>query len=309
MSRLGIRVVFVGAATWDAIALAKEFPGPDERIVAERMEYAGGGPAATAAVTAARLGLSPAFVGAVGDGDEGERILAGLRREGVDVSDVARVRAGQSGASVVLVHATRGTRAICTRPVPSFELGSAAAERVRAADWVHVDHLGWGPVSRLLTGTPPAARPRISVDAGNPIGGFSAAAVDLFAPTLPVLVATYGGGEIDTLLDAALEDGAECVVTTRGRDGSSGATADGVRVHAPGYPVDAVSTLGAGDVFHGALLAGIARGYGLADQLAYANAVAALSCRGLDGRSAIPSHHEARQLCTTVSTATSVESR
>jgi sulfofructose kinase len=57
----------------------------------------------------------------------------------------------------------------------------------------------------------------------------------------------------------------------------------------PGCPVDdMVSTLGAGDVFHGALLAAFARGLELRPALEKANAAAALSCRALDGRSAIP---------------------
>jgi sugar/nucleoside kinase (ribokinase family) len=49
-----------------------------------------------------------------------------------------------------------------------------------------------------------------------------------------------------------------------------------------------LSTLGAGDVFHGALVAAVVRGLPLAEQLAFANVTAALSCRGLDGRSRIP---------------------
>jgi sulfofructose kinase len=53
-----------------------------------------------------------------------------------------------------------------------------------------------------------------------------------------------------------------------------------------------VSTLGAGDVFHGALLAQVIQGYKLADALQRANAVAALSCLGLDGQSMIPNTSE-----------------
>jgi sugar/nucleoside kinase (ribokinase family) len=61
-------------------------------------------------------------------------------------------------------------------------------------------------------------------------------------------------------------------------------------VSAPAFPVDVVSTLGAGDVFHGALLAQLVRDVPLPDALA--NACAALSCRALDGRSAIPTGEE-----------------
>jgi sulfofructose kinase len=53
-----------------------------------------------------------------------------------------------------------------------------------------------------------------------------------------------------------------------------------------------VSTLGAGDVFHGALLAFLVRGASLEEALRAANAAASLSCRALDGRTAIPTIDE-----------------
>ena len=68
--------------------------------------------------------------------------------------------------------------------------------------------------------------------------------------------------------------------------------ADGETIGVPAFPVEVVSTLGAGDVFHGALLACLARGLPLRDAAVRANACAALSCRALDGRSAIPDWDE-----------------
>ena len=59
-------LTFIGAATLDALALVEQYPGPDERVVASDLRFAGGGPAATAAVAAARLGHEVAFIGAVG---------------------------------------------------------------------------------------------------------------------------------------------------------------------------------------------------------------------------------------------------
>ena len=58
------------------------------------------------------------------------------------------------------------------------------------------------------------------------------------------------------------------------------------------YPVEVGSTLGAGDVFHGALLAGLLDGRPLAAAGDFAAAAAALSCRGVDGRSRIPTRTE-----------------
>jgi len=287
-------VVFVGVATYDAIALVDGLPLPDERVVARDLGFAGGGPAATAAVAAARLGVASAFIGAVGDDDLGRHIVSGLAAEGVDVSGVFVTPGNASGASVVIADAQGGTRIICTRPVPTLNLASdgPGAQMIRAADWVHVDHFGWPAVSKILRSAPNGRRPHISVDGGNPISDFRPRGVDLYVPTVEALVREYGPRELDDLLDAALADGAHVVVATRGGEGSIAATRDGRRHQTPAHSAEIVSTLGAGDVFHGALLAAFVAERPLDEALAFANTVAALSCRGLDGRSAIPRRDE-----------------
>ncbi|MFC7404671.1 carbohydrate kinase family protein [Georgenia alba] len=286
------RLVFAGAITIDAIALVGSFPMPDSRQVAHQLAYAGGGPAATAAVAAARLGADVAMVGAVGQDEEGERAVAALRAEGIDPSGVAAVRGRRTGASVILVDAGRGTRAIATRPVPDLELGDTGARLIDAAEWVHADHLGWRSVHDHLART--TAKTRLSVDGGNPIAGFTATGADLYVPTVAALEERFGVLSVDDLLVRAVGDGARVVVATRGAAGSIALDAEGARHEAPGHPVDVISTLGAGDVFHGALLAALAGGLPISAALPYANVAAALSCRGLDGRSAIPTDAEVR---------------
>lgn len=276
--------VFVGAATYDAIALVDGFPGADERVVAKSVVYAGGGPAATAAVAASRLGARVAFVGAVGDDANGRAILEGLRDEGVDVSGVSVSPTQDSAASVVIVDRTRGTRAICNRPAPVLDL-ARGADLIAVAPIVHVDHVGWGPL--MGSGLLPAAA-RLSVDAGNDIPGFHSERVDLHVPTVEALRRRYGDLPLDDLLARAVADGATVVVATDGPRGSHALTTTGETAFAPALSVDVVSTLGAGDVFHGALVAAVVRGMPLSNQLAFANATAALSCRALDGRSGIP---------------------
>ena len=293
MTSRDIEAVFVGVATLDAIALVPGFPGADERIVADEVSYAGGGPAATAAVAAARLGVRSAFVGTVGDDANGRAVIAGLEDEGVDVTGVT-VAAGEStAASVVIVDRSRGTRAICNRPAPRIDV-SAGADLIAAAPLVHVDHAGWEPVHR--TGLVRDGG-RLCVDAGNPIPGFDAQGVGLYVPTVEALRRIHGEApSIDELLEASIALGCRTVVATDGSKGSYGRTSSGRSAHAPALAVRVLSTLGAGDVFHGALVAAVVRGLPLAEQLAFANVTAGLSCRGLDGRSRIP--HLAEVLAT-----------
>jgi sugar/nucleoside kinase (ribokinase family) len=142
---------------------------------------------------------------------------------------------------------------------------------------VHVDHVGYGA-------TPSGSR--LSIDGGNPIDSLDLSGVALYAPTEAALREQYGYAH------EALAAGAELVVVTRGDKGSVAYARDGTVAEAPSPRVDAVSTLGAGDVFHGALLANLLRNAPLADALALANTCAALSCRSLDARSAIPTLEE-----------------
>ena len=280
--------VFAGVATHDTIALVERYPGADERVLATELTTAGGGPAATAAVAAARLGVPTAFVGCVGDDPEADAILDGLLIEGVDVSGVARVPGSRSAASVVIVDAGSATRAIINRPPSSIRLDQRARELLTTADWVHVDQTGWSAVHDWWRTAP--VRPPLSVDAGNPIDGFSPAGVDLYVPTISALRRRYGDLDPEQLLAAAVEEGAELVVATSGDAGSYAGGTSHEFVHVPSESGDVLSTLGAGDVFHGALLASIHHRLDLCDGLRYANRVAFLSCQGLDGRSAIPTH-------------------
>jgi sulfofructose kinase len=178
-----------------------------------------------------------------------------------DLPGVETVRMpGRMIESTILVH--RDERAIITEEPDAFTCPPDALED---AEWVHVDHVGYRAVRGDV---------RLSVDGGNPIPDLDVSRVDLYAPNH--------------------DDGrrAKITVITRGADGCTAYLGD-ERLDVPGYPVDdVVSTLGAGDVFHGALLAALARGLDLADALTKANAAAALSCRALDGRSAIPTWEE-----------------
>lgn len=285
-------LTFVGAATLDALALVDRYPAADERVVASAIAYAGGGPAATAAVAAARQGHDVAFVGAVGDDPEGQQIIAGLQAEGVHTDGILVVEGGRSAASVVVVARESSTRAICNRPQPMVDLTArpVVMELLAASIWVHVDHIGWAPTMSAIGNL--AAPPRVSYDGGHQVEGFSAAGLSLYAPTIEALEVRFGSSDPERLLQQAQRESGGGVVATDGAAGSWVLDGTGTLTQVPTFPVDVVSTLGAGDVFHGALVAALADAHSLPEAVRRANATAALSCRALDGRSAIPTSSE-----------------
>lgn len=277
-------IVCIGLATLDTILEVPAPPPPDGRVIATERLVAGGGPAATAAVAAARLGVATAFVGAVGDDDAGSVIRSGLVAEGVDVSELTTVLGSRSPQSTILVSGTE--RAIVHYPgTAKLELSSRVRSLCASAEWIHVDHAGYEPLRA------PGAETfaRVSVDGGNPIAGLDLTGIALYAPTEEALRREFGDAR------GALAAGAELVAVTRGGSGSIAYT-DNETIEELAFSVPVVSSLGAGDVFHGALLARLVGGARLADALRAANMCAALSCRALDGRSAIPTLEELERI-------------
>ena len=280
----------VGVITIDTIALVENYPNEDERVIADEISRAGGGPAAVAAVALSRLGINCAIVGTIGDDADGKEVLRIFAKEGVDTSGISIGTAPTAG-SVIVASKKHSARAISTRqPVVQAPINEAAKKLIANAQWLHVDHVGIKCLDQL--GVSRGKGPHISFDAGYGVESFDPIVVDLFVPTDRQMALRYPGVDLAVALENDSSKGENIVVATQGSAGSSGFSRETGLVTAPGFKVDATSTLGAGDVFHGALVAQLIQGYSLQEAMRRANAVAALSCRGLDGQSMIPTTTE-----------------
>ena len=285
-----IQAVCMGVITVDTIALVDKYPSEDERVLAQEISRAGGGPAAVAAVAMSRLGVKSAIVGTIGDDADGKEVLRMFEKEGVDTSGIS-IGTTPTAGSVIVASQQHSVRAISTRqPMVQAPVNDAAKKLIAQAAWLHVDHVGINRLSEV--GVSRGKGPRISFDAGYGVESFDANLVDLFVPTDRQMALRYPAIELAIALENDASKAANTVVATQGSAGSAGFSAQTGLVTAPGFKVDVTSTLGAGDVFHGALVAQLIQGFALEMALLRANAVAALSCRGLDGQSMIPTTTE-----------------
>ena len=284
-----VQAVCVGVITMDTVALVDKYPQPDERVVARQIVRAGGGPAAVAAVALARLGISSAIIGTVGNDADGLEIFRIFEREGVTTDGISISESPTSG-SVIVASRDNSTRAISTRqPVAQAPLNSAAKTLISKAQWLHFDHVG---ITRTLEmGISRDQGRKISFDAGYDVAEFDSTLVDLFVPTDRSMRSRHPQLSLEAGLALDCASG-NIAVATCGPNGSVGYSKETGYVSAPGFKVDVLSTLGAGDVYHGALLSQIIQGLPLQEAMRRANAVAAISCLGLDGQSAIPTTAE-----------------
>lgn len=297
-------VTCVGVITADVIALVANFPERDGRMEADDILITGGGPASNAAVVLARQGIPTAIVGRVGDDEAGRQAIEMLKAQGVDTSGVTVDDTISTQTSCIIADRTADTRAIITTRVPPLaSLTERAAELVLGSQWVHVDHGGYAATTALLSGRTDG--PRVSLDSGNaPIPNLDLSRVDLYAPTLESLCAAQGTDDPARAAALALAKGCHAVVATSGSRGNDawwdetgsafGHVSGAGHQHTDAFTegITIVSTLGAGDVFHGALLSALVHGCAYPDALQRASITAALSCQGRDGREAVPTWAE-----------------
>jgi sulfofructose kinase len=285
-----VQAVCVGVITIDTIALVDKYPSEDERVLANEISRAGGGPAAVAAVALSRLGVKTAIIGTIGDDADGKEVLRIFAQEGVDTSGISIGTTATAG-SVIVASQEHSARAISTRqPVVQAPINEAAKKLIANAQWVHVDHVGIKRLDEL--GIARGKGAQISFDAGYGVENFDPIVVDLFVPTDRQMARRYPGIDLAVALENDSMKAGNTVVATQGSAGSAGFSPETGLVTAPGFKVNVTSTLGAGDVFHGALVAQMIQGHSLQEAMRRANAVAALSCRGLDGQSMIPTTTE-----------------
>ncbi|MFM8897845.1 MAG: PfkB family carbohydrate kinase [Actinomycetota bacterium] len=269
------KVLSVGIATVDTIVLVDKYPTANERVVALQSVRAVGGPATTAAVTMARLGVDVSLACVIGDDDDGRFIFDTLKREGVDTRNVVVNPAIHTAIGTIVVSKSEQTRAIMVQP--HQELPTKPAN-INDYEWVHVDQFGmraikdWGVVR--------GGSAKLSIDIGYATPGLNSSDYDLYAPS----------ENITTDVSSAARD-KNIVVISQGGEGSI--YSDGTKTGSvPAITTEIISTLGAGDVFHGALVATQVWNKPIEEAVSIANTVAGLSCRALDGQSGIPTKAE-----------------
>lgn len=284
-------ILCVGVTTIDEIAEVPRMPGDDERVIATEIVAACGGPAATAAVAAARLGCTVGFAGRVGADPAGEQAREDLAREGVNVEWLRRIPGGRTAKSLIFASSRSASRTIVTLPAQGLDVPLSFPP----ARWIHVDHAGYLELPRALAHS--SHRPSVSLDGGNPITDLDLRLIDVYAPSATELMRAFPGrGDLRATMRWVSAQGPSVVVATDGANGSSLYT-DGAFFHVPAVQVPIRSTLGAGDVFHGALVAQLALNYSALHATQRATVAAALSCAGVDGRSAIPDASRLEAAC------------
>lgn len=269
----------------------QNFPAPGAKVYASEFIVVGGGCAANAAVSIARLGGRAVFAGPIGGGGDqvSNRIVTDLEAEGIDCSGAVRVDGGTASVSLILLDA-EGEKTIATRRGINLDkvLPADAAKLVANADAVLIDNR----FPEFVTAVCRAAQARkipvvIDLDLATRSDDPLLALGSHVVASSEALRATTGEADYSAGLNRLAKHLKSFLAVTDGPQGVYWLEQGALR-HLPAFKVAAIDSLGAGDAFHGAFTLALAEGRALPDILRFASATAALKCTKFGGASAAP---------------------
>lgn len=301
------RVCVIGSTNLDFTVPVPRLPRPGETVSGGTLVVSPGGKGANQAVAARRLGAEVDFITLLGEDPMGDRVESALLDAGLPPEGLLRTAEAATGVALIAVD-PEGRNQIAVAPGANHrlrpDLVAARAGAIARADVVllqletPLDTVRYALAEARRRGKTTVLNPAPA--RVLPLPQEVLGLVDYLTPN-EVEAAILTDRPVTDLAEAEragqvlVASGAGAVIITLGQAGALLVTRDGT-IPAPGFPVVAVDTVGAGDAFNGALAAVLAAGGTVEDALLVANAAGALACTRRGAVEALPGRSEVEAL-------------
>ena len=290
-----------GTNAVDFLIEVPEYPSFNSKIELSDYIQAAGGEAATTMVGLRRLGLKTCYIGRFGTDKEGDFGLSSLQDEAVDISFAEQIAGARTQIAFIVIDQRNGERTVIWHRDKLLAYTETDAP-VAAADLGKVLHFTPHDARACL---PMAQKAKasgtvVSIDADNVFEGISE-----LLPQVDILISSAEFPEKllgikdkkDSLRQMQRRFGCKVVGLTLGEKGSL-ILCENQFVETEGFavPNGCKDTTGAGDAFRAGLLYGLLTGETVETAAQMANAVAALKCRALGARTALPNFSELKEM-------------
>lgn len=298
------KIIVVGSSNTDMVVKTARFPEPGETIIGGDFFMFPGGKGANQAVAAARAGGEVLFICAVGDDLFGQNALEGYREEGINVDSAKIVKDAASGVALITVD-DEGENKIVVASGTNAKLSPIYVSEVME----EMDNNGMfltqleTPIETIeylaryskLTDQPLIVNPAPAQKLSDAVleGLFLITPNETEAKILTGITVKDDASMI-AAARALLADGVQNVVITLGSRGAFYMNYDHQYL-VPAYPVTAVDTTAAGDVFNGVLAVCLSQDMTWKESIAYANKAAALSVTKMGAQGSAPYREEINQ--------------
>ncbi|MDO6409850.1 ribokinase [Pantoea phytobeneficialis] len=291
------KLAVLGSINADHILNLAHFPRPGETVIGKQYQIAFGGKGANQAVAAGRAGADIAFIACVGADDIGERIRQQLQQDRIDTAPVETVADEATGVAMIFVNG-EGENNIGIYSGANAALTPACVDRhqqvIADADALLMQLES--PLESVLAAAKIAKAQQTQVIL-NPapathLSDELLALIDVITPNeteAEILTGIAVKSDEDAARAAAAlhSKGIQTVLITLGRRGVwLSEKGEGVRI--PGFSVQAVDTIAAGDTFNGAFITARLEGVLMHDAVRFAHAAAAIAVTRPGAQPSVP---------------------
>lgn len=294
-------VIGFGTNAVDYLIQVPEYPAFNSKIELTDYTQAAGGEVATAMAGLRRLGLKTAYIGRFGTDAAGDFGLQSLREEGVDLEYAEQIDGARTQIAFIVIDERSGERTVIWQRDKKLAY-DAAETPLEAVGRAKVLHFTPHDVKACLAMAKRAKEEGVivSVDIDNLFEGVQEllSYVDIFIASADFPKKLFGKYDLrEALREIKSLFGCGIVGVTLGEAGSLLLCEDQL-IETPGFavPGGCKDTTGAGDAFRVGLLHGLLTGSSVGESARMANAVAALKCRRIGARTALPTPAELTDL-------------
>lgn len=291
------KLAVLGSINADHILNLAHFPRPGETVIGKQYQIAFGGKGANQAVAAGRAGADIAFIACVGADDIGERIRQQLQQDRINTAPVETVADESTGVAMIFVNG-EGENNIGIYPGANAALTPArvAQHQQVIADADALLMQLESPLESVLAAAKIARAQQTQVIL-NPAPATALsdellALIDIITPNeteAEILTGIAVKSDEDAARAAAAlhAKGIATVLITLGRRGVwLSEQGNGVRI--PGFSVQAIDTIAAGDTFNGAFITARLEGVAMHDAVRFAHAAAAIAVTRPGAQPSVP---------------------
>ena len=295
------KIIVLGSTNTDMVVKSARIPAPGETVLGGDFLMNPGGKGANQAVAAARLGGNVTLIAKVGNDLFGREARAIFEREGIQTDYLYVDEQHPSGVALIMVDA-QGENCISVASGANATLSPedicGARHAIETADALLCQLET--PLSTILEAARWAAAKKIPVIL-NPAP--ACVLPDELYPCIDIL--TPNEHEIELLTGIAVTDlrsaesaaravcqrGVRCVIITLGAKGAYFFSGErGTEI--PAFPVKAIDTTAAGDVFNGALVVALTEGKPVETAARFAAQAASIAVTRMGAQSSAPRREE-----------------